>query len=96
MAHWYSVQVVHTALNMMLTLKVFLGRFDMRTLEAALDNGKTGAARLLQSMGEALAERTGAIFVGVHQKQTAATPCEPNLLERLASEAEVVLTGTAD
>jgi len=63
---------------------------------AALDNGKTGAARLLQSMGEALAERTGAIFVGVHQKQTAATPCEPNLLERLASEAEVVLTGTAD
>ena len=51
---------------------------------------------LFNAMGEALAERTGAIFVGVHQKQTAATPCEPNLLERLASEAEVVLTGTAD
>lgn len=63
---------------------------------AALDNGKTGADRLLAAMGRRLAQRTGATFVGIHQKGTAATPCEPALLERLEREAEVVLTGTAD
>ena len=62
----------------------------------ALDNGKTGASQLLRAMGEALARRTGATFVGVHQKGTAATPCETDLLDRLAKEVEVVLTGTAD
>ena len=63
---------------------------------AALDNGKSGASHLLRAMGEDLARRTGATFVGVHQKGTAATPCETDLLDRLAKEVEVVLTGTAD
>ena len=63
---------------------------------AALDNGKSGAAHLLRALGERLAARTGATFVGVVQKQTAATPCETDLLERIAAEVEVVLTGTAD
>ena len=63
---------------------------------AALDNGKSGAAHLLRAMGERLAARTGATFVGVEKKQTAATPCETDLLDRLAAEVEVVLTGTAD
>ena len=62
----------------------------------ALDNGKSGAAHLLRALGERLAARTGATFVGVEQKQTAATPCETDLLDRLAAEVEVVLTGTAD
>ena len=63
---------------------------------AALDNGKAGADRLLEAMGRALAERAGATFVGLHRKGTAATPCEPDLLDRLERDAEVVLTGTAD
>lgn len=63
---------------------------------AALDNGKSGARRLLGAMGERLAARTGGEFVGIYQKQTAATPCETDLLDRLAAEVEVVLTGTAD
>jgi hypothetical protein len=63
---------------------------------AALDNGKPGAALVLKRAGERLAERTGAIFVGVEQKKTAATPCEAELLDKIAASAEVILTGTAD
>ena len=63
---------------------------------AALDNGKPGADWLLRAFGEELAQRTGASFVGVHRKGSAATPCEDALLERLAEEADLVVTGTAD
>ena len=63
---------------------------------AALDNGKAGADYLLTAMARRLAKETGAEFIGLHRKQTAATPCESPLLETLISEADVVLTGTAD
>lgn len=61
-----------------------------------LDNGKPGAEPLLRRIAEGLARRTGAAFVGVRRKRTAATPCEEELLAELAHEAELVLTGTAD
>lgn len=63
---------------------------------AVLDNAKPGAARLLSRAAEQLASRAGVAFVGVRRKGTAATPCEDELLEALAQEAELVLTGTAD
>jgi hypothetical protein len=63
---------------------------------AVLDNGKAGADRLLSRMAERLAHRTGAEFVGSRRKGSAATPCEPDLVDRLAREVQVVLTGTAD
>ena len=63
---------------------------------AVLDNGKAGADRLLGRMGLELAKKTGGIYVGYFRKQTAATPCETELIDRLAKEVEVVLTGTAD
>lgn len=63
---------------------------------AALDNGKPGADAILGAMGAAFARRTGASFVGVQRKGSAATPCEPDLFDRLRAEADVVLTGTAD
>ncbi len=63
---------------------------------AVLDNGKPGAALLMTQMAERLAERTGVEFVGVHRKRTAATPCDDALLEAIAAEADLVLTGTAD
>ena len=63
---------------------------------AALDNGKAGANHLLTAMATRLAERSGATFVGLHRKGGAATPCEPDLLETLVREADIVLTGTAD
>ena len=63
---------------------------------AVLDNGKSGAETLLRRMGERLAARTRGEFVGVRRKGSAATPCEPDLLEALVAEADLVLTGTAD
>lgn len=63
---------------------------------AALDNGKPGAAWLLTHLGEQLAQRTGARFIGTSRKGSAATPCEDALVEALVSEADLILTGTAD
>ena len=63
---------------------------------AALDNGKAGADHLLTAMATRLAKQTGAEFIGLRRKGTAATPCEAALLETLIAEADVVLTGTAD
>jgi hypothetical protein len=61
-----------------------------------LDNGKSGAATLLGRMAQGLAARTGARFVGSLRKGSAATPCEPELLDQIAKEGDWVLTGTAD
>ena len=63
---------------------------------AVLDNGKPGAELLLRRMAEGLASRTGAAFVGVRRKRTAATPCEDELIGELEEAAELVITGTAD
>lgn len=63
---------------------------------AILDNGKPGAARLMTRAAEQLARRIGVEFVGLHRKRTAATPCDDALIDTLAEEADLVLTGTAD
>ncbi len=63
---------------------------------AVLDNGKPGAARLMTRVAEQLAARAGVDFVGVYRKRTAATPCEDGLIDEIAEEADLVLTGTAD
>ena len=63
---------------------------------AVLDNGKPGAALVMTAVAERLASRAGVVFVGVHRKRTAATPCEEALIEEIAQGADLVLTGTAD
>ena len=63
---------------------------------AVLDNGKAGADTLLERMAERLASRKRGVFVGRHRKGSAATPCEPELVDLLVEEADWVLTGTAD
>ena len=63
---------------------------------AVLDNGKPGAAWLLTRVAEQLAARVGVDFVAVYRKRTAATPCEDELIDRIAEQADLVLTGTAD
>ncbi|MBJ20721.1 MAG: hypothetical protein GY910_07955 [bacterium] len=63
---------------------------------AVLDNGKSGADTLLARMGEQLAARIRGEYVGIRRKGSAATPCEPGLLDALVGEADLVLTGTAD
>jgi hypothetical protein len=61
-----------------------------------LDNGKPGADVLLGHAAERVAERTGALFLGIRRKGSAATPCEPELMLELETEADLILTGTAD
>lgn len=61
-----------------------------------LDNGKPGAERLMTRIAEQLAARAGVRFEGVRRKRTAATPCEDELHQAIAGDAELVLTGTAD
>jgi len=63
---------------------------------AVLDNGKPGAAKLMTRVAEQLVARAGIEFIGVRRKRTAATPCEEELIDALAQEADLVLTGTAD
>lgn len=61
-----------------------------------LDNGKPGAALLLESAGQRIAQITGASWLGVRAKGSAATPLEQPLLEGLINEADLVITGSAD
>ena len=63
---------------------------------AVLDNGKPGAERVMTRIAERLVERAGVAFVGARRKRTAATPCDEGLIEEIAAEADLVLTGTAD
>jgi hypothetical protein len=64
-----------------------------------LDNGKPNAGLLLTRVGEQLAARTGAQLTLVTEKGpggNAATPCTPAVMDRIVSECDIVLTGSAD
>jgi hypothetical protein len=61
-----------------------------------LDNGKPGAALLMQELAERLGARCGARVAGMLRKGSAATPCEDALLDDIVERADLVLTGTAD
>jgi hypothetical protein len=61
-----------------------------------LDNGKPGAALLMEALAERLGARCGARVAGALRKGSAATPCEDALLDEIVERADLVLTGTAD
>jgi hypothetical protein len=61
-----------------------------------LDNGKPGAAQIMQRVADRLVERAGVELVGLRRKRTAATPCADDLIESISAEADLALTGTAD
>lgn len=63
---------------------------------AGLDNGKPGAAVLLESAGQQFCQVSGARWLGVRAKGSAATPVEEPLRRELASGADLVLTAAAD
>ena len=63
---------------------------------AGLDNRKPGAAVLIESAGKRIAQITGASWIGLRVKGTAATPVEEDLLSELVNDADYVITGTAD
>lgn len=60
-----------------------------------LDNRKPNAEVVLKRIADRLAERSGALIV-LHETKNAAVPCDDQVLERIAREVQVVLTGTAD
>jgi hypothetical protein len=62
---------------------------------AVLDNGKPNARLLLTTIAERLVTRGAAEVALVTAKATAATPCEPEILQQLAA-ADLVVTGSAD
>lgn len=62
---------------------------------ALLDNRKPNANIVLEHIAERLAARTGTTVVRRDDKN-AAIPCEDQVLEGIAKEVEIVLTGTAD
>jgi hypothetical protein len=64
-----------------------------------LDNGKPNARLLMTRAAGQLASRTGAELALVTDKGpggNAATPCNPDVLEWLSKEVDLVLTGSAD
>ncbi len=61
-----------------------------------LDNGKPQADVLMGQLASRLAERAGVSYVGIRRKGSAATPCEPDLLDEIVAGADLVVTGTAD
>jgi len=61
-----------------------------------LDNGKPGAALLLEKVGERLASRVGVDFIGVLAKGSAATPCEDERFEEILERSDLIITATAD
>lgn len=60
-----------------------------------LDNRKPNAHIVLGHIADRLTARTGAEVVRRDHKN-AAIPCEDQVLEGIAKEVEIVLTGTAD
>jgi hypothetical protein len=64
-----------------------------------LDNGKPNARELMMRAAEQIASRTGARLTLVTDKgagHNAATPCSDEVLQRLAEEVDVLITGSAD
>ena len=62
---------------------------------ALLDNRKPNANVVLEHIADRLAARTGTEVVRRDDKN-AAIPCEDQVLEGIAEEVQIVLTGTAD
>ena len=65
---------------------------------AVLENGKPNAKLLMTRVAERLSERAGVEVAFVTDKGSgnAATPADQEVIEKLAAEADLVLTGSAD
>lgn len=61
-----------------------------------LHNNKPNARDLLLHVAQAIRQRVGAGDIGIEQKRSASEPAPDELLERVARDAGLVLTGTAD
>lgn len=60
-----------------------------------LDNTKPNADVLLRELAEQLEVRTGAVMT-TYETKNAATPCHEEILQQMAADVDLVLTGSAD
>lgn len=63
---------------------------------AVLDNLKPHAGQIQGAIARLVAERTGATVTLEIPKVSAALPAEPEVVERILAEADLVITGSAD
>lgn len=61
-----------------------------------LDNGKTRSDRLMQAIGDLLVREHGAARLVAVKKPSPYRPAPAELLEALANEADLVVTGIGD
>jgi len=63
---------------------------------AVLDNLKPHAGSIQGAVARLLAERTGALVTLEIPKISAASPAEPEVIDRLRESADLIITGSAD
>jgi hypothetical protein len=72
-----------------------LGSFTGKKL-LILENGKANARQVMTAVADLLEERHGPLQVRVERKESPSLPADPALVADMASEADVVLTGSGD
>ena len=61
-----------------------------------IDNAKPNFGALADDIGELLKTKLGVARVVKHRKPSASVPARPEVIEALASECDVVITGSGD
>ena len=61
-----------------------------------IDNAKPNFGLLAEDLGELLVKKYGASRVVKHRKPSASVPAKPEVIESLAAECDVVITGSGD
>jgi hypothetical protein len=61
-----------------------------------IDNAKPNFGLLADDLGELLKTKYGVARIVKHRKPSASVPAKPEVIEALASECDVVITGSGD
>lgn len=61
-----------------------------------IDNAKPNFGVLAEDLGELLVAKYGAARVVKHRKPSASVPAKPEMIDSLAAECDVVITGSGD
>ena len=72
-----------------------LPKFSAGARVALLSNRKANAGALLEVLGASLAERTG-VSVQRYEKPNASIAAAPELLDRMAQEADLAIAASSD
>jgi hypothetical protein len=61
-----------------------------------IDNAKPNFGVLAEDIGELMKSKLGVARVVTHRKPSASVPARPEVIEALAAECDVVITGSGD